>query len=271
MASPVWFVNLITKTFPQIFILAKATRIPILGQLIDYLLFHQDDIMYLPKTRSIKVNQSLEKDRDMVIPDKIMDHFIEKASHRFIMNSCICRKASACKDYPIDLGCLFLGQAVLGINPELGRLVSLEEAREHVKKCREKGLVHLIGRNKLDTVWLHTGPGHKLLTICNCCPCCCLWRILPHVNSKIAEKVTRMPGVTVTVTDKCVGCGICTQGACFVDALQLVDNKSIINENCRGCGRCADICPEDAIELTISSPDAVNLAVQRIADVVAVD
>jgi hypothetical protein len=90
------------------------------------------------------------------------------------MNTCLCRDAKQCKDYPIDLGCLFLGEAALGINPRLGRGVTKREALEHIRRCREAGLVHLIGRNKLDTVWLGVGPGDKLLTICHCCPCCCL-------------------------------------------------------------------------------------------------
>jgi hypothetical protein len=77
------------------------------------------------------------------------------------MNSCICREAERCEDYPIDLGCLFLGEAALGINPQLGRRVTKEKALQHVRRCREAGLVHLIGRNKLDTMWLGVGPGDR--------------------------------------------------------------------------------------------------------------
>ena len=56
-----------------------------------------------------------------------------------------------------------------------------------------------------------------------------------------------MPGVTVTVTDGCVGCGICTEGVCFVDAIHMVDDHVVIGDACRGCGRCVDICPEDCV------------------------
>ena len=82
------------------------------------------------------------------------------------------------------------------------------------RRCRA-GLVHLIGRNKLDSVWLGAGPSHKLMTICNCCPCCCLWRMIPQLDPAIGAKVTRMPGVSVTVTDRCAGCGTCAAGICF--------------------------------------------------------
>ncbi|MDY6794139.1 MAG: hypothetical protein SWK76_02475 [Actinomycetota bacterium] len=60
----------------------------------------------------------------------------------------------------------------MGINPKLGRRVTREEAREHVRRCREAGLFHIIGRNKIDMVWLNIRLGQRLLTICNCCPCC---------------------------------------------------------------------------------------------------
>ena len=187
-----------------------------------------------------------------------------------IMNACICRDANQCQDYPIDLGCLFLGEAALGINPQLGRRVTKENALEHVRRCREAGLVHLIGRNKLDTVWLGVGPGDKLLTVCNCCPCCCLRRVLPHVAPRISAKVTRMDGVTVAVSDRCVGCGTCTRGICFVDAIQMIDHRAAISDACRGCGRCVSVCPEEAIEISIEYDQFVEQSIARISPLVDV-
>jgi len=244
-------VNLIKRTFPGRFRLARLTRTPVIGRAIDRMLFDGDDIIYLPKDNVIPVNRQLTGPESIVLPSQVVEHFIARASHHWIMNACICRDASACHDYPIDLGCLFLGEAVLQINPALGRLVPQEEALAHVRRCREAGLVHLIGRNKLDTVWLGAGPGDRLMTICNCCPCCCLWRMLPRLDPAISAKVTRMPGVNVTVTDRCAGCGTCTAGICFVDAIRLVDGCATIDAACRGCGRCVEVCPNEAIELTI--------------------
>jgi ferredoxin len=175
-----------------------------------------------------------------------------------------------CRDYPRDLGCLFLGAAARDIHPGLGRPASKDEALAHAKKCREAGLVHLIGRNKLDTVWLGVGPGERLLTICNCCPCCCLWRVLPYVAPHIGAKISRMPGVSVTVSERCVGCGTCTQGVCFVDAIQLVDGRAVISDACRGCGRCADVCPQQAIEISVESSQFVADAIARITPLVDV-
>lgn len=273
MSRPTWFVDLLKRAFPSRTLAARATRLPILGRLIDHWLFEGDDLIILPRdnaVRTIQVHQSLGAAEQMVLPSRVVEHFIEQASFHWIMDFCICRDASGCEDYPIDLGCLFLGEAAAGINPELGRRVTKGEALAHARRCREAGLVHLIGRNKLDTLWLGVGPGDRLLTICNCCPCCCLWRVLPHIAPRVSTKITRMPGATVTVTDRCVGCGACTQDVCFVDAIQLVEGQAVISDVCRGCGRCLDVCPEEAIEISIDGSGFVERTIGRIAPLVDV-
>jgi len=264
MARPLWFVELIKKTFPNIKLIAKLTKIPILGTLFDLLLFKGDDIIYLPQDKIIRVDRELEGYSEYILPSQVLEYFINKAKHHWIMNFCICRSSMECEDYPHNLGCLFLGDAVLDINPQLGRLVTKEEALEHLKKCREAGLVHMVGRNKLDAQWLGVKPGEKLLSICNCCPCCCLWRISSIVSSKIGSKVNKIPGVTIKVTEKCIGCGTCLKGVCFVNAITLVDNHAVISELCKGCGRCVSICPQNAIELTIDDEQYVIKAIRRI-------
>ena len=274
MARSLKFVWLLKKTFPGRRLIAKMTKAPLLGRAIDKMLFDGDDIMYLPKDsvaqKTIQIGKSLETPEATALPSEIIHHFIDKANFHWIMNFCICRDASKCKDYPIDYGCLFLGEAAKGINPKLGREVTKEEAHEYLNKCRDAGLVHLIGRNKLDATWLGVSPGDKLLTVCNCCPCCCLWKILPDLKSEIGRKVTKMPGVDVRVTDACVGCGTCTEGICFVTAIRLVDGRAVISDQCRGCGRCVEVCPESAIEMTIENMDFVRSSVDRVDSLVDV-
>jgi len=184
------------------------------------------------------------------------------------MNFCICRKAGKCQDYPSDFGCLFLGEAAMKIHPEWGHRVTKEEALEYAKRCREAGLIHLVGRHKIDSLWLNVGPENKLLTICNCCPCCCGWMVLPDFAPGVGSKVTAMPGLTMRVTDACVGCRIC-EDVCFVNAISVIDNDAVISDECRGCGRCADVCPQEAIEITIDNT-CIEKSINHISETVDV-
>lgn len=266
-----WSVRLLEAIFPSRFVAARATKLPLIGRLVDRWFFDGDDVIFLPQDKTIQtlpVDQSVERPSEIALPSRVVEHFVEQASVHWIMNSCLCRAGEGCRDYPIELGCLFLGKAALGINPNLGRLVTKEEALEHVQQCREAGLVHVVGRNKLDTVWLGVGPGHRLLTICNCCPCCCLWGVLPHVAPRIGERIQRMPGLTVSVNGQCVGCGTCTEGVCFADALRMDRGRAVIQDSCRGCARCVDVCPQGAIQVSIEDTSFVDRAITRIATLV---
>jgi len=270
MARPMWLVALIRAGFPARFLLAGLTRWPGVGRLLEKWLFAGDDLVVLPSDRVIKIDRQVDMTDQVVLPSMLVERFINEANYHWIMDNCICRQASNCSDYPVSLGCLFLGEAVLGINPALGRRVSREEAMAHAEKCREAGLVHLIGRNKLDAVWLGVGPGNKLLTICNCCPCCCLWKMLPAVSGDIGDRVNKMPGVNVKVTDSCSGCGICADDVCFINAISMDAGMAVISADCRGCGRCALACPLDAIvvEYDSSSVERAAESIRSLVDVV---
>ena len=127
MARPLWFVKLLKKTFPNVKLIAKMTNLPILGKVIDHLLFKGDDIIYLPQDKVIDIDKPLGEYDEVVLPSQILEYFINRSKNHWVMNFCICRSSMDCKDYPKELGCLFLGDAVLDINPQLGRLVSKEE------------------------------------------------------------------------------------------------------------------------------------------------
>ena len=152
MSRPTWLVALIRAGFPGRFMLAGLTRWPVVGKALEQWLFAGDDMIILPADRVVRVGKDVDVPEQSVLPSVLVERFINEANYHWIMDNCICRQAAHCADYPVGLGCLFLGQAVLGINPKLGRRVSREEALEHTRKCREAGLVHLIGRNKLDAV-----------------------------------------------------------------------------------------------------------------------
>jgi ferredoxin len=276
VSRPLWLVKFLKTVYPARFLVAEATKLPIVGKALGRFFFEGDNMVYLPHDnvvppsngsfpgRAIEVQHAIAEQQDVVLPSLVVDHFIDQASDLWIMNACICRQSEECQDYPIDLGCLFMGRAVREINPALGRLVTREEARAHVRRAREAGLVHLIGRNKLDSMWLGAGPGDQLLTVCNCCPCCCLFGVLPHLDAPLQAKITRLPGIEVRVTDRCVGCGACTGDVCFVDAIHMVDGTAQVGDTCVGCGRCIEACPQQAIEISGIEGSFVERAIARI-------
>lgn len=52
--------------------------------------------------------------------------------------------------------------------------------------------------------------------------------------------------------------------------LFLVDERTVISDACRGCGRCVDVCLEGAIELSIEHSQFVEQSIARISPLVDV-
>jgi ferredoxin len=221
----------------------------------------------------IPINASLGTFENQLMPEKMIDHFIDKAKVFYLQYNCMCRVFHDCQDHERTLGCMYMGDDSLTISmpPEKGRFVSKEEAREHVKKSIENGLVPLFGRSPGETNAIGaTDTGH-IMSMCFCCPCCC-------VNGKIAKDATfavqgftRMEGLTVEVDPNiCVGCGTCLDVCVFVGR-DVIDGKAVIDqERCLGCGRCERACPNGAINITIDDPKRVEQHIQSIEESVDV-
>lgn len=273
MARPLWVVSFLKKVFGLRYFGAEMTKWPLVGPVMQKVLFNGegtgDALFYLPKDR-VMIQERIEEQENTVVPSDVVTHFIEKSNYIFLMDQCICREAANCQDYDHAIGCIFLGEGVLDINPKLGRMVDKETALAHVQRAREAGLVHLVGRDKIDALWMGVTPSTKLMTICNCCSCCCLFRFLPHLAPKLQDKIERMPGVHVEVTEDCIGCGQCAGDVCFVHAINLVDGKAVISEICRGCGRCVEVCPVNAIRMVVEDEAFIEKAIQRLEDTVDV-
>ncbi|KUE74287.1 hypothetical protein AUQ37_05205 [Candidatus Methanomethylophilus sp. 1R26] len=81
------------------------------------------------------------------------------------------------------------------------------------------------------------------------------------VNSHLNE--------SFTVTDACVGCGICAK-ACPGHAIEIVDGKPVWQPRCEGCYGCINHCPHQAIvSKKVKRPDRYINKDVTAADIVA--
>ncbi len=209
-------VQIVKVTFNLRFKMARSCqKIPPLAWIANKLFFEGDHMLVIPRDATvvkkrniaeITVNTDIPVINNTVLPSQILKEIIKKSTNHVIMDSCLCRVSNDCKDYPHDLGCLFMGAGAKNIPSKLGKSVTTEEAIKHMEKCQNEGLVHIIGRNKLDSVWLNTGPKEELLTICNCCPCCCLWKMAPDLPEEIGRSIGPMIGVELKFQEEnCTG------------------------------------------------------------------
>jgi Pyruvate/2-oxoacid:ferredoxin oxidoreductase delta subunit len=235
---------------------------------IDFALFKDDEIVVIPN--AISVNKKIESAGSEFLPTAIIKEVIKRSDEIVIMNSCLCRTSNNCEDYPKDLGCIFLGPTAAKIPKHIGKKATVEEAFAQVDRADAAGLSHIIGRNRIDTVWMNVHPGKGLLTICHCCPCCCLWKVYPNLNEDISGKLERLEGVSVELHEEnCRKCELCLD-KCMFKAISLKDDKiTIDNEICRGCGLCANACKFDAISISFTD-EAVDNVANRMEDLIEI-
>lgn len=262
-------VPLVHRIFHLRFKVASLTRkSKIINKIIKFILFRDDGTYFIPSNNSVKnhnieeidVNIKIDNSESIVMPSDFIISVINEANDIVIMNECLCRTSTKCDDYPRDLGCIFIGKTTRKISRRHCHEATKQEAIEHINKANKAGLIHIMGRNRMDRVWMNVSPGEELLTICNCCPCCCLWRVYPKLSDEIQNDFFKLPGVHLEYDEsECINCYKCLD-VCFADAIKIDDNKISINQDiCIGCGQCSNNCPTEAIKLVYENKDAQSV------------
>lgn len=236
--------------------LTKKSRVA--KKIINKMLFEDDEIIVV--SNSININKKIEAEKSEFLPTDIIKEVIKRSDDIVIMNSCLCRTSNNCEDYPHDIGCIFLGPTTRRIPRNICHEATVEEALAQVDSADAAGLSHIIGRNKIDTVWMNVKPGKGLLTICHCCPCCCLWKVYPNLNHEISDKLEKLDGVDVKLhEDECKKCKKCLD-SCMFEAISFKDNKiSIDPDICKGCGLCVNTCKFGAITIEYTEKTIDNV------------
>jgi len=198
-----------------------------------------------------------------VVPYSIVEHFVREASHRVILKRCPCRTGMGCTEFDPGFGCTFLGEGAKEIDPAIGRHVGLEEALEHVREADRLGLVSAMGKFRLDALALGVRDHKRLMTVCHCCPCCCLTTELRFAPEEAWNAVTRIEGSEVRLAGECRGCGTC-ESACIFGQVEVREGAAVVSAGCKGCGRCVAACPQGALVFEFNE-DLIASEVSRIS------
>ena len=215
----------------------------------------------------IPINKSLGKYDNTLIPMKVFEHFLSKAAVVVMEDTCGCRHYRGCKNHDVSIGCMHIGRDMLNRDLEdlepgtteniPGRIATREEAIERVRLAYENGLMPLLGKGGMEG---ENAPNTgKLMSMCFCCPCCCINGIFMRNGTSAFKLINRMEGLHVEVDkDKCEGSGECMK-ICAFKGIEMIDGKAEINqERCLGCGKCEDVCPNGAISINFDDLSRVD-------------
>jgi UDP-glucose 4-epimerase len=240
----------------------RLGKVPGVREMIPWMKHEKNSMTYLP------INKSLGRYENRAMPAQVVHDFIDKAAIHVIMDACGCRLAGNCRHFTSSVGCLFMGDTALKMPHGVSRRVTREEAHRHVERAVEVGLVPMTGKVRVDNFIFLTPDENKLLSVCFCCPCCCMMTAFKHIPGEYLDGIMpRMEGLEITVTDACTGCGECLK-TCGFGAISIADGRARHNNQCRGCGRCERTCPNGAVRINITNENYIEDVSRRISSYV---
>ncbi|MBN1147160.1 MAG: 4Fe-4S binding protein [Anaerolineales bacterium] len=246
-------------------------KLPLIGAILQKAAIKegQDANWFIPVGETIQINEEIPRGRQQILPGVVVERLLQAADGIFAMAACPCRTAFKCQAHSWDVGCLHLGPASYGIPPELGRQLSPEQGREHLRRALAEGLTPTILYIPSEAEIFRVDKA-RMLSICFCCECCCDVRLMlrkgPDRYWDTYNK--RLPGLRMVVSDACTGCGECVD-ACYGGerVIRMGREKAEIHDRCLGCGRCISACPRGAISIEIEpGSDVLQALVERISE-----
>lgn len=203
----------------------------------------------------IPVGENVEMPANVIPPREVILDFLNRASYMALADECVCRVGGKCRQFPVGVGSIFMGEGARDLHPSVGRSVTVEEATRHIDHALEIGLVPMVGHLMVDSKLFGMKKFDRFLTMCFCCECCCMFlKNMRAIKDAWPNTLLPIDGVSVEVTDQCDGCGTCVS-ICPVEDISLSGGKAVPGDVCIGCGCCANACPGKAIKVTVA-PDS---------------
>ena len=147
------------------------------------------DVTFLP------INEDIEQGESTVLPRQVAEEIIRQAAHRVILPICLCRVGCRCEDYPMEMGCIFMGEGAKNIDPSVGRPVSVGGGHRPHGLGHRAGLIPQIGKVDPDPIMLGVKDTRHFLTLCFCCTCCCIaMRNMPRWSPEVKDRMHKLDG-----------------------------------------------------------------------------
>lgn len=195
-----------------------------------------------PILRTIPINRQLVADYPVAPFEDVLQ--IIESQKKIAVAPCVCRTTKKLVgeecDKPVENCFSFGSHAEYYVENGMGRFITIDEAKEIVRKNEEAGLV------------MQPFNSQKIGGMCSCCgDCCGVLRSLKMHPSP--AKLVQSNYFARVDDEECTGCETCLE-RCQMDAIDVVDGIAAVKlERCIGCGLCVTTCPVDAIELVKKS------------------
>jgi len=188
-----------------------------------------------------------EHDTQALLPFDQMETVIDQAQV-IAVSHCSCRVTMdnfdrRRCDHALEVCLKYDDLAEYVVDRKLGRVITKDEAFEIIRQCEDAGLVHMVDNSQ-----------KQMKHSCNCCPCCC-WSVGTLKRRRIPRDVLiAIYFIRGTIQQECIGCGECAE-VCPVEAIIMRDDHPVVDtEWCIGCGLCIRVCPTSAATLRRKTP-----------------
>ncbi len=233
--------NLVYKT--GIFCI-RLSRVPVIGGHVEKMVGGRN-----LKVITIPVDLKLQSE-SAILPFDAARRLVESASYIAGLNVCICRESRNCKDYPIDVGCMFLGEGARTIRHAAGASVlTKEEALDRLERAKQLGLVNnaIWSSNEMKILGVDE---KRTVELCSCCPCCCLMFKTRNGSRAFMDSFKGFGVCKVVNADECTHCTNCEQACPFKAIRTNRQSEPYIDVSiCKGCGRCEIACKHAVLKV----------------------